>query len=160
MKKILLAIVLLMYSSCEKEVTITITFTVKNQTEHFIQITGYDRLVDCFEIDTSENVDSENISLLANTEYVVNSGEDIYNSQSIFKSDIYIDSITIVFDSARIIVFACNSPVGLMCSDDYNLLSYINYTREITTPMYDKEERNYTFVFTEEDFEFASEIKK
>lgn len=136
------------------------TYVIKNQTSHRIEIKGYDRVEYIGVINDTVKYTSEIINIEPNSEYR-NIQEAGYHSENQGIFDTWgIDSITIVFDSKKIITYACNQPDGTVCPDKYNLMNRdCNYTKRKTGRASRRNEYTYTYTITEDDYDFAKWMK-
>jgi len=157
----LICISLLILTSCEKE--FRNTYIVKNESDYTLNITAYDINVlskDSIEKDSTK-IYTEIYKILSKAELIKikNAGYG-WEPQGIFE-DTKVDSISIVFDSLRIITFACEKPSGSSCTGEYNLMDYENNFEKVKSGRSSGvDEYTYTFVFTNEDFEKALVIEK
>jgi hypothetical protein len=160
MKKIYILIVyLLMLTSCEKEYAYT--YIVKNETDYTIYLKAFDINVNSHYplVSDSTKTYSESYIIFPQTELIkIKSAGYHPDDQGIFEAS-GVDSISIVFDSLRIITFACEKLSGENCLGEYNLMDYENNFEKVKTGQSSGEdEYTYTFVFTNDDFEKAQAL--
>ena len=136
------------------------SFIIQNSTSHRIEITGFYN----DQLDSSGSnllvADPEKIIIEPNSEYrIFKEAGFHYQHQGIFKS-YEVDSITIVFDSEKIISYACTALDSGNCSDKYNLMNLEeNYIKNLTGKSSGKNEYSFTYTFYEEDYENSKWIK-
>ncbi len=159
MKNLSLLLILLVFiSSCETE--FSNTYVIKNTTTHQIKIAAYDRIgFDSVLVDP-QTMYLEKFSIEPNSDFKkIKAAGYHMQIQSIFES-YDLDSLSIIFDSSRIITFACNQPSGSNCTGKYNLMNHEeNYEKDKTGKASGKDEFTYTYTFTEADFESALIMK-
>jgi hypothetical protein len=149
---ILIVLALLLITSCETE--FAHTYVIKNNTDYDIQITGFDKI-------GAFNVLNDTSALYTESLYIPKKSEIRKVKQAGFHSEVQgifdtseLDSLSIQFESLRIITYACNEPYGNSCSGKYNLMNYEESFRKTKTGKSSgKQEYTYIFEFNESDFE-------
>ena len=155
MRNIIIGIILsFFFVSCE---TIFYnSYIIQNSTSHRIEINGFYNVQSA---SSGTNI-PENIIIEPNSEYRIFKEAGWHSEhQGIFKSS-EVDSITIVFDSEKIISYTCSALDSISCTGKYNLMnSEENYIKKQTGKSSGKNEYSFTYTFYEEDYENAKWIK-
>lgn len=158
--KILINLILglLFFSSCTKETEFAHLYVIKNETSHYMEITGYD-VIGNRNIRNTGDFYSDTIHIDRYSSYeVVRQAGWRLEAQSIFTT-YDIDSLVIRFDSIKQILFSCDSTVGLSCCGKYNLMNIEeNWVKSEIGYSSGKDEYSYTYTFTEDDYENAELI--
>lgn len=159
MKQLLICLIFsIVLTSCET--VFQHTYVIKNSTNHKIEIFGYDKAETLTIINDSVKDASEVIIMEPDSE-IKKIREAGYHAdpQGIFDY-LGIDSLVIVFDSRKRITYACDQPYAMDCQGKYNLMNYDdNYLKQKIGSSSQRDEYSYTYVFSEEDYEFAEWIK-
>lgn len=151
-------VILIFISSCTKETQFSNLYVIRNETSHNIEITGYDVIGDD-NVRNTNDFYSETIKINANSSFEVYRQAGYHSeTQSIFS--VYdIDSLVIKFDTAKQILYSCDSTMGFYCSGKYNLMNIEeNYEKKKIGKSSGKDEYSYTYTFTQKDYEHASII--
>jgi hypothetical protein len=151
-KQVLLIIVIIIFmNSCRKEYYDT--FSVENKTDKKVIIEGY--TVKWSNSINRETIYKETIEIQPNSLYSVKKGNgESWQPKGIFETASMIDSVNIIFNNQRIILYSCSEIDYLLCNDKKNILNYQEY--------YDKQcgEHSCTYVYsiTNEDYDTAEVI--
>lgn len=160
MKYFSIIISILLLTSCEKEYYWE--YEIKNETNHNISITCYDRY-------NLNNIRYENIFSLAeciniepNKNWSVIRLRGFQPDPSGIFENWEIDSVNIVFDNQKVIVQFCNEYNFLeLCPIERNITAYDTEYKKVKTGRRSGEnEYRFTYTITEEDYNNAVEIEK
>lgn len=143
MKKILLIIVILItISSCERLYYVEVI--IQNDSEHFIKIDAF-----------FKGEAKESFSVQAGERHVIPQYFHPEDNSIIIFEESYIDSVTIKFNSERIIIQSCEEIYLDYCDIERNILLFdVYYEYEELG----RKELQYTYYITEEDYNRALPI--
>ncbi len=130
------------------------TFLISNNTNYQIQIKGFDRKT----LDhINSPMHSETITIQPNSKFSVQKKKNGEDRQfgGIFLS-MNIDSVIIIFDSKKIVKYACASEHGgVFCKDKRNILNFQEYYKKECG----KNECTYSYTISDTDYDSAEIIK-
>lgn len=142
-------------TSCETE--FADTYIIKNNSSRNLVIFAYDRMIDS---QYSVNTYDERIEIDAGSNYSVQKARGFQGEDPTVFETSEIDSIFITFDHVRFLSFACDKPLGNLCSGKYNLMNIEeNWTQNKSGKSSGKQEYTYTYEFNEVDYENAELIE-
>ena len=161
MKNILYSfIVLIVISACEIIDYDYNSYTIKNETEHTVNIMAYDKYynngVDPVAVERELVKFSDNITIEPYDKYYVEkgTGEDP-DPQGVFTRGENVDSVIITFNNNRKITYVCNKLWAYSCNEERSIINWHLYEFE------NVENRgiDYTYTLTEEDYNNAELIE-
>jgi len=155
--KLLFLIIFTIFNGCLKEKYDT--YKIQNQSDHDISILAYDRYFynNKGEIEQYNTINiKDSFYIESYNKYSVNKriGE-VSDDPGIF-SEHYVDSVVIIFDNNKRIIFTCKKLYGSSCYDKPNILNRDTYHDKICEKYGGCD---YTYTFTNEDYENAEVIE-